>query len=317
MTIPHDPCNMQELSRIEALDKPTNDQLLSVLIDRGKFRLLSSSSDNPADQFLVYTPNTLPYNPSAPLRNTVPFIPLSFTDDGVKIDPVIPEQYINPSVKSFVSNTNRTLTRELREEQQLIRDQLGLDHIRSELNHIGSVIEDDALSLSSDAEEMMKEFSEEFNIPLPVGLPPRSLKEIYQLPHKGKNSRDEDETKDDKKNGGSDSQNDFDICKLLHVPSTAHLNDDEFMEEIGWSEEAADRAEMASKQILYPYTKYYFCSTKKSPFAYFNHLVKKNKSEKEEERKEGKLCRIDLPSHLILISERNSKQTCRNERNRE
>lgn len=38
----------------------------------------------------------------------------------------------------------------------------------------------------------MKQFSAEFNISLPAGLPPRSLKEIYQLPHKGKGG-DEDE----------------------------------------------------------------------------------------------------------------------------
>ena len=41
----------------------------------------------------------------------------------------------------------------------------------------------------------MKQFSEEFNISLP-----RSLKEIYQLPHKGKGGDEDDESvKKDKK----------------------------------------------------------------------------------------------------------------------
>ena len=38
----------------------------------------------------------------------------------------------------------------------------------------------------------MRKFSDEFHISLPPGLPPRSLKEIYQLPHKGKNEDEED-----------------------------------------------------------------------------------------------------------------------------
>lgn len=45
----------------------------------------------------------------------------------------------------------------------------------------------------------MREFSEEFHIALPPGLPPRSLKEIYQLPHKGKNEEEEDGGKKEKK----------------------------------------------------------------------------------------------------------------------
>ena len=45
----------------------------------------------------------------------------------------------------------------------------------------------------------MREFSDEFHISLPPGLPPRSLKEIYQLPHKGKNEEEEDAGKKEKK----------------------------------------------------------------------------------------------------------------------
>ena len=39
----------------------------------------------------------------------------------------------------------------------------------------------------------MEKFSKKFNIPIPDGLPPCSLKEIYQLPHKGKGKEMEDE----------------------------------------------------------------------------------------------------------------------------
>ena len=45
----------------------------------------------------------------------------------------------------------------------------------------------------------MRKFSDEFHISLPPGLPPRSLKEIYQLPHKGKNEDEEDGGKKEKK----------------------------------------------------------------------------------------------------------------------
>ena len=77
------------------------------------------------------------------MRNTVPFIPLSFSDQEVKIDPVISAEYINPSVAHFVKNINSTLTEEQRAECAMIREELQLDHIRSELCHLGSVVEDD------------------------------------------------------------------------------------------------------------------------------------------------------------------------------
>lgn len=221
-------------------------------MDRGQFRQLSSS-DDPADKFLVYTPNTLPYNPSAPLRNTVPYIPLKFTEKGVSIDPIIPDEYINPSVRRFLDNISSMLTPEQIAEQNLIREQLGLDHIRSELCHLGSVVEDDAISLSSDAEDMMKQFSAEFNISLPAGLPPRSLKEIYQLPHKGKGGDEDEEI--GKKEKRDVPASDLNIGKLLGVESTRNLNDTEFMREIGWTDEAEMAAEYASQHIMYPFTK--------------------------------------------------------------
>ena len=125
MSIPHPKAPLSELLHIETLEHPTNAQQLSVLLDRGTFRRLSSS-DNPADRFLVYTPKTLPYNPSAPLRNTVPYIPLRFSAAGVEIDPVLPPEFVNPSVSKFVRTFNQKLSpaqkAELRAEQQLIRE---------------------------------------------------------------------------------------------------------------------------------------------------------------------------------------------------
>lgn len=136
----------EELIQIEASETISNAQHLKVLADRGQFRQLSSS-DDPADKFLVYTPNTLPYNPSAPLRNTVPYIPLRFTQGRVEVDPVIPPQYVNPSVEKFLDTISRMQTPELIRERELIRQELGLEHIRAELNHLGSVVEDDVGAL--------------------------------------------------------------------------------------------------------------------------------------------------------------------------
>lgn len=142
VTLPQKASSFEELVQYESQDNLTNEQLLKIMNNRGKFRLLSSSSEE-GDKFLVYTPNTLPYNPSAPLRNTVPFIPLSFSDNGIAIDPVINSEYINPSVSTFINNINSTLTEEQKQEHNMIREELQLDHIRSELNHLGSVEEDD------------------------------------------------------------------------------------------------------------------------------------------------------------------------------
>ena len=176
---------------------------------------------------MVYTPNTLPYNPSAPFRNALPYIPLQFAPTGVAIDPVIPKEFMNPCVERFVNTINETLTPGLLEEQRLIREQLHLDHIQSELQHLGSVVEDDTIALTPDAEQLIREFSEESGITVPEGLPPCSLKEIYQLPHK-KNAEEKEKEKEKerelKKNekGGAAS---LDISKLLGVESTKEMSD--------------------------------------------------------------------------------------------
>lgn len=225
---------IKELSQYEASENPTNEQLFKVMNNKGKFRMLSSSTDD-ADKFLVYTPNTLPYNERAPLRNTVPFIPLKYTKEGVSIDPIIGPEYINPGVASFVNNINMTLTEEQRQEHAMIREELKLDHIRSELCHLGSVVEDDvslsypvymqAISLSPDAKELVDRFTAEYDIELPDGLPPCSLKEIYQLPHKGKGREEVDDNDKKKKANSVSSEPSFDIAKILNVDSTEGLSD--------------------------------------------------------------------------------------------
>ena len=119
----------------------------------------------------------------------------------------------------------------------------------------------------------MKQFSEEFNISLPAGLPPRSLKEIYQLPHKGKGGDEDDECmKKDKKDAPVSvreivwyERQDLDISNLLGVKSTKNLTDvmmmmefeeqNEFMREIGWTDEAETAAEFASQHIMFPFSK--------------------------------------------------------------
>ena len=208
---------LQQLTEYEANEHRSNAEDLQIRINRGRFRMLSSSNV-PADKFLVYTPNTLPYNPTAPFRNALPYMPLQFSATGVAIDPVIPKELVNPGVERFVSTINETLTPGLLEEQRLIREQLHLDHIQSELQHLGSVVEDDTIALAPDAEQMIREFSEESGIAVPEGLPPCSLKEIYQLPHK---KNEEKEGKKSEK-GGSTS---LDISKLLKVESTKGMSD--------------------------------------------------------------------------------------------
>ncbi len=119
----------------------------------------------------------------------------------------------------------------------------------------------------------MKQFSEEFNISLPAGLPPRSLKEIYQLPHKGKGGDEDDESvKKDKKDAPVSvseivlcEKQDLDISNLLGVESTKNMSDvmmnmedegqNEFMREIGWTDEAETAAEYASQHIMFPFSK--------------------------------------------------------------
>lgn len=70
--------------------------------------------------------------------------------------------------------------------------------------------------------EMLNKFSEQYEIDIPDCLPPCSLKDIYQLPHKGK-GKEEEEEKEEKKKMGVDSQ--LNIAELLNVKSTKNMSD--------------------------------------------------------------------------------------------
>lgn len=145
---------------------------------------------NKEDGYLYYTPSSLPYNPTAPLRNTIPYIPLDISDDGVHVSNIIPPEYVNSRIRKYVEDINKTRTQKDVEEMKFIKERLQLKKVSENLMMLGSVLEDDRLSLSSDSEdELAAQFksttdvsSEEY-IP---HYPPRTLKEIYSLPHKNR-----------------------------------------------------------------------------------------------------------------------------------
>lgn len=140
---------------------------------------------------MYYNPNSLPYNPTAPLRNTIPFIPLEIDTQGVRISNVIPPEYVNKDIRAYVEEVNRSRTPQDVQEMNFIKESLGLAAITKNLMMLGSVLEDDAISLSSDEESQMdEEFrnnvqeveTEEYT----PHYPPRTLREIYSLPHKNR-----------------------------------------------------------------------------------------------------------------------------------
>ena len=140
--------SINELAEYEALEQPTLEQQLKVMEKKGKFKKLSSSF-NPSDQLFVYSPNTLPYNPKAPLRNTLPFIPLQFDERGVSVDSHFDSSLVNSNVAEFISAHNALLTEDQLAERAMIREELQLRRIRSEICHLGSVVENDVFSISS------------------------------------------------------------------------------------------------------------------------------------------------------------------------
>ena len=46
---------------------------------------IAIAKENKEEGYLYYNPNSLPYNPTAPLRNTVPYIPIDITDDHIQL----------------------------------------------------------------------------------------------------------------------------------------------------------------------------------------------------------------------------------------
>lgn len=167
---------------------------LQRLINHGTFKhiyricliLLSFlARDDKEKGYLYYSPNSLPYNKTAPLRNTVPYVPVEISDEGVWISSIIPKEYINEDIRKYVEEVNASRTKEDIEEMEFIKGGLELDRISRNLMMLGSVLDDDEISLSSEEEEDDKPKSTEDGEYVPH-YPPRTLKEIYSLPHKNR-----------------------------------------------------------------------------------------------------------------------------------
>ena len=134
---------------------------------------------------MYYNPSSLPYNPTAPLRNTVPYIPIEMNDSGVHVSSIIHPDYVNYSLRSYIEGVNTSRTAEEVEEIQFIKEQLAFKDITRNLMMLGSVLEDDAISLSSDEEVDVPKSGSDSDEYIPH-YPPRTLKEIYSLPHKNR-----------------------------------------------------------------------------------------------------------------------------------
>ena len=143
--------------------------------------------------YLYYNPGSLPFNPATPLRNTIPFIPLDIDEQGVRLNPSIPQQYVNKDIRRYIQEVDAQWTPEKAEEMKFIKETLGLDTIAKNMMLLGSVLEDDAISLSSDDEDLLvdDEFKQVVTDVVDSGefkphYPPRTLREIYSLPHKNR-----------------------------------------------------------------------------------------------------------------------------------
>ena len=104
---------------------------------------------------------------------------------------MIPSEYVNKDISAYVEEVNRLRTPQDVQEMNFIKESLGLSTISKNLMMLGSVLDDDAISLSSDEESQMdeefrnniQEVETEEYVP---HYPPRTLREIYSLPHKNR-----------------------------------------------------------------------------------------------------------------------------------
>ena len=71
---------------------------------------------------------------------------------GVRISNVIPAKYVNRHIREYVERVNASRTPQDVEEMQQIKSSLQLPTIAKNLMMLGSVLEDDMISLSSDDE---------------------------------------------------------------------------------------------------------------------------------------------------------------------
>ncbi|CBK23663.2 uncharacterized protein [Blastocystis hominis] len=224
--------------------------LLQRLLNHGTFKLVHSNLSND-EGYLYYNPSSLPYNATTPLRNSIPYLPIEVDAKGVRISNVIPAKYVNRHIREYVERVNASRTPQDVEEMQQIKSSLQLPTIAKNLMMLGSVLEDDMISLSSDDETVLDDELKQIAVDLASEeyqphYPPRTLREIYSLPHKNRG---------DLKDGLSMSVKELnevlgvvqsseltqdDLDALLTESSTAEMNDMEFLDAIGWTSKADD-----------------------------------------------------------------------------
>ena len=86
--------------------------------------------------YLYYNPGSLPFNPATPLRNTIPFIPLEIDEQGVRLSPSIPQQYINKDIRQYIQEVDSRWTPEKAEEMKFIKETLELDTIAKNMKKL-------------------------------------------------------------------------------------------------------------------------------------------------------------------------------------
>lgn len=211
--------------------------------------------------YLYYNPSSLPYNATTPLRNSIPYLPIEVDAKGVRISNVIPAKYVNRHIREYVERVNASRTPEDVEEMQQIKSSLQLPTIAKNLMMLGSVLEDDMISLSSDDETILDDELKQIAVDLASEeyqphYPPRTLREIYSLPHKNRGDLKDGLSMSAKElnevlgvvQSSELSQDDLDA--LLTEGSTAEMNDVEswkrgnaqmeFLDAIGWTSKADD-----------------------------------------------------------------------------
>ena len=136
--------------------------------------------------YIYYSPHTLPYNSSAPLRNCVPYLPIEFSPDGIHISDIISSEYINRDLRTYIEQRNQQRTQDDIEEIEFIKRGNNIDTIMTNLMKLGSILEDDEISISDDEDGETGEGEEETEGEYKPHYPPKTLKQIYSLPHKNR-----------------------------------------------------------------------------------------------------------------------------------
>lgn len=161
---------------------------------------------------------------------------MDIDEKGVRLNPFIPPEYINKDIRKYIQQADEQWTPEQAEEMKFIKESLGLETITKNMMLLGSVLDDDQISLSSDDEDLMDEEFKQLtpeveNDEYKPHYPPRTLREIYSLPHKNRGdlkeglavSSEEMERVMGAVQNSTLSQEELD--QLLHEDKTAHLDD--------------------------------------------------------------------------------------------